>query len=444
MKNDFVFTQNGYTGASVTTRGHAIYDEWRASNLSSRNIVARVKQIKSQTRRKRTPLILEALAYLYALDMRIKERYGTLISRIFLLFPWRRELCVYRQLADALDIPRDKKDIRSAIELGLKMLREMLAGDRAEDDDETHGGKQSGISETENAADKNAQERTVQQSSKELSKLEEKEGGAESQEQVPTDEQIEKTDGQNEATKPPQEEKKTAVQELQEQFGQKEREKTKTENNGVGEQSQPITEKAKKTTADNGIMDIPLLREEPVSNKSDENRTSFIDEFILDNFIRGKGDLAGHRYPLREKEVGGAEKLQDALASKGDEGNNSENEGLLYENTLSGDAAQQTLKTDAAEAKGQNEWDLEQDMQRGRERIRVDLSLDPENEMRININNSMSEEAIKEIYRIQAEAMREQLSVASAAFGITEPVKIIGKPEDAPASKPNITPGKKQ
>ena len=61
--------------------------------------------------------------------------------------------------------------------------------------------------------------------------------------------------------------------------------------------------------------------------------------------------------------------------------------------------------------------------------LQVNITLDQENEMRREVSSSMSAEAIQAIYESQAEALREQLTIASAELGMDAPVEIVGRPE---------------
>ena len=89
-----------------------------------------------------------------------------------------------------------------------------------------------------------------------------------------------------------------------------------------------------------------------------------------------------------------------------------------------------------AAVKGQNTEDL-------RVPLQVDITVDQENEMRREISSSMSVEAIQAIYESQAEALREQLTIASAELGMDAPVEIIGRPETAPQEQSVAGPNRK-
>ena len=112
MEKDFAV--KGYTGDAVIARGYAAYDEWRAKKLSSRNIVTCVMRAVSAIEQKKAKTAsIEALACLFALDMRIKEKYSTLLHRLFLYFPWRREARALRLLKGAFHISDNIKDVHA-------------------------------------------------------------------------------------------------------------------------------------------------------------------------------------------------------------------------------------------------------------------------------------------------------------------------------------------
>ena len=85
-KIDKVYKEE-YNGNNVIDRGYAIYDEWSERNATSKMIVASVEtSVRAMSENKTMSKCAEALAYLFALDMRIRERYNTILKRIFLYF----------------------------------------------------------------------------------------------------------------------------------------------------------------------------------------------------------------------------------------------------------------------------------------------------------------------------------------------------------------------
>ena len=74
-KNDNAYL-NQYTD-NVIKRGFEIYDEWIDKKLNSKKIVALSEgAVKLFKKRKTIDTLINALAYLFALDTRIKEKYN--------------------------------------------------------------------------------------------------------------------------------------------------------------------------------------------------------------------------------------------------------------------------------------------------------------------------------------------------------------------------------
>ena len=65
-----------YTANGVIERGYQIYDEWKAKKYKSRKIVSSVSlAVSAMNAKNAIGARIEALSYLFALDLRIKERY---------------------------------------------------------------------------------------------------------------------------------------------------------------------------------------------------------------------------------------------------------------------------------------------------------------------------------------------------------------------------------
>ena len=69
--------------------------------------------------------------------------------------------------------------------------------------------------------------------------------------------------------------------------------------------------------------------------------------------------------------------------------------------------------------KTENAAAIKQETEDLRVPLQVDITQSQENEMRREISNSMSVEAIIEQYKLQSDALREQLNIASAELGIS-------------------------
>ena len=151
-----------YTADSVIAQGYALYDQWNGSRASSRSIVEYVKRAVDSLRVEMTATAyILALACLFALDMRIKEKYKGFFRWLFSYFSWRRETRALEILKRELQIPKDLHDIRTAIAIVLPKIREKLELEEADgDEDGARGGKRNSKSdaETELAASEQTKE----------------------------------------------------------------------------------------------------------------------------------------------------------------------------------------------------------------------------------------------------------------------------------------------
>ena len=141
MGKDLSIKQKKIKDDAAIERGRAMYEEWEAKKLPSRKIVSYAEAaLWSMKRTKTWEKRINAIVYLFALDMRIRERYKSIKSLILFFFSRRREMRVFRRLLDALGMSVGKKGLRSAIEIELERIREKIKKMEADDDD-TKGGK---------------------------------------------------------------------------------------------------------------------------------------------------------------------------------------------------------------------------------------------------------------------------------------------------------------
>ena len=169
MKKEFDFEREGYTGDAVINRGYGIYDDWIEKKVPSRKIVTQVKSaVEAVKQGGKKSAVVYALACLFALDTRIKEKYNSPWRCLFSYFSWRRETLAFKLLKDALKLPKDESDIRAVIEIELERIRERLDAQEAdEDDDETHGGKRNGKSQDQTSETEEKQEDEISENADE-------------------------------------------------------------------------------------------------------------------------------------------------------------------------------------------------------------------------------------------------------------------------------------
>ena len=292
MEEKFDFFQ----GDAVIERGYSVYDEWNKNNISSRKIVKSVESAVS------SGSAVEALALLFALDLRVKERYKGIVKRLLGYFSLRRERNALKRLKNKLNIS-DNADIRDVIEIELGKIRELLSeNDPDAENNENHGGKQ------------------TEKSGEELEKVDKKSSPdqKEKRAEMPDDkardekktENNRENSGQIEIDANKQSGEKKGFESRDQFDGSKaesrfDREKSsstnetnfRNENNGaenISESKKNINNEAK--SYNDAVDYIPPFDR---SESEKEEKLSFIDEVIIDNMIKGESDIIGHN-PLED------------------------------------------------------------------------------------------------------------------------------------------------
>ena len=446
---------NQYTADAVLARGYSIYDEWIAKRYASRKIVAYAElAVANAKQNKEIAASMEALACLFALDIRIKEKYKTILQCILSYFSWRRETRAFKLLKGAFYIPDSNEDIRTAIEIELQRLREKLEKEDADDEDDTvRGGKRNGKSEEElAAAEEKTQDQATNEKKEDASEIEEKKESAEEKieenpDPIQKEEQIEEIKAEQNAEEEPSEDAQISAQEDKEQ-AKEEVQEIKEENNSSVEKSESSTDKSKETKTYNDVIDSPPLYEQSLDDESWRDTKSFVDEVIIDNIIKGKEDAA-RQNPLEEaKQVRDVNRAENAITQNREENKSTDKNAYLYDKMVTSDKgaakiAEMKSTQIGASAQSSNTAEKVQGAEDLRVPLQVDITLDQENEMRREISSSLSAEAIQAIYESQASAMREQLTIASAELGMDAPVEIVGRPETAPPEQSVAGPNRK-
>lgn len=450
----------GYTGDSVIKRGYEIYDEWIERRYSSRKIVhfiertvASIRENTSNTAR------LEALSCLFALDIRIKEKYGTLLQCLFSYFSWRRERRAFQLLKGAFNIKNVNDDIRTLIEVELQILREKLGTEAPDDtdDDTVHGGKRNGKAQEESTKNvTKEQDKATNDNPESLPDKEETNEFSENKteeisESSEMPERIVDSEASQKAEESSLKDAHVSVKESKEQEKGKNQE-IKEEKNVSKEKSEPSTDKTKQAKTYNDAGYLPTLHDETLNKKTSDSSRSFIDEVILDNMVKYREDNVEHAFKEDKKQIFEPDIKENIASQSEDVGKSTDKNEDLYDKMpmRNGEVAKPVEKNDRsnptqtvsetqkenAVAKAKNDNDM-------RVPLRVDITVNEENEMRREISNSMSVEAIKAIYESQAAIMREQLNIASEEVGINAPVEIIGRPEAGPPEQSVAGPNRK-
>ena len=434
-----------YMANSVIERGYGIYDEWNNRKYNSRKIVNCVRFAVASMYAERTHSTrMQALSYLFALDMRVKERYSDVIRCIFSYFAWRRETALLKWLKGQFNTSQTN-DVRDVIEIELKNIREKIDLNKVDDTDKkAQGGKSVGITSDDYAVNSGEQqyEMNADETAQGRFEADERAEDAEAIVNELIDEQVaENVEKQTEHQKTVEKSEKTTQSlstDEKENNGQEPIYENKTENNGVENESKPITDKIKENKTYNDATDIPPIYEEQKQvEKSYEN--SFIDEVIMDNIIKGKADVIGHNPMADVKQNATEDKVHEIEISK-PENNKNDKDSYLYDKMIAnikGDSLRGAVNTLSGKTENTsgNSTNAESKPEENRVQIKVDASLDAENAFRKSINDKFTDKMILIHKSLMENALREELIIASAELGIDDPVKIMGETIVSDANK---------
>ncbi len=491
-RNDFTDNKK-YKSDDIISKGYAIYDEWLAKKLSSRKIVNSVNNAVSNVEKESTITArLSALSYLFALDVRVKERYNTILRCIFLYFSWRREVNALKSLNVTLNIA-NVDDIRTAIEIELQRLREKMDYEASDDgDDEVSGGKRNGRAEEDVVSNNQRQQNNTQnQKNEDISENESSEEYVEEKndnviEQNTTEEQLETVNEKKENIPDTREEKEPEVKSDADKSQETLIDQPSKEDNGRQEMSEQNIDNIK-TDINNYIN----TNEEKISFEDSNNRTESID--VIDNAIIDNNSAENKKNVNSNSliDIINDERTRDnqnTVSEQKQEDNSSEKNAYLYDNMLNNfkDGTEKNLenlsqpKTDAAklqskeqlktstkeqlksnskeqlkakskeslktDSKGQTKTHLKEqtkvqsrsktdaqriknDFKNLRIPIKINLNNATENDVRSSVGENMTSESIEAIKNYQSDVMREQLSILSNELEIDAKGKIIEKNE---------------
>ena len=455
---------NQYTD-NVIKRGYEIYDEWVDKKQYSRKIVASAEgAVKLFKKRKTMAAFVDALAYLFALDTRIKENYNNILRCLLSYFSWRRETRALGSLKSELNIPLSETDIRNAIAVMIERLAEKLDNEwDDEGDDEAHGGKRNGKAEDEAAAEEKEIEETAEEKNEaeELEDKEEKEKDSEEKEETPIEETPqeeakEETAEKNETAEPQQEEAEMTATDEKEELVQEMDEDLKEENNVSDVESEPSTDKKEEAKAYNDAVDSPPLYEETVSERSAE-KTSFIDEMVIDNMVKGDKSIIGYQRIDEAERINEAGISQDTVASQNEKIKSTDKDAYLYDKMIATDKGetQQTLNVESAnQAEKVTETKIEQPKETVQNNDNVNstkqepkpvsempqsdnLNVDLDNNIADAINTNMSLESKMALIRMKEDQLREHMSITLEELGMNDTSDVLRVSEPDAVSPPS-------
>ncbi len=405
MREEFDFSH----GDAVIERGYAIYEEWKTKNISSRKIVKSVEGAVSLMNGDETGRVsAEALSYLFALEMRVKERYKGVMQRLFKYFSWRRETGALKRLKVNFNIS-DNADIRDAIEVALKNIRERIkAKDFEAADKGSRGGKNNEMSdkEIENKISEDSPEkendRAEEHSADERSK-EKTESKNEQYAQTDANEKIgEEKQFDNTTRTDTQKGDNTPARERISQSDKKETNNLRNENNGANIFFEPSRNTTKENKTYNAAEDFPPPPDFFESEKP--QKLSFIDEVIIDNMIKGESDIIGHN-PLEDVRSEPSENInRESIIINADHSADKDRDAHLYDKVV-------------LEKNGILQVDFKEN-----EDVRFSIQVDTDtqsidNIVRGEITGSFSEKDILERKAFQEAEFRRQFSIDMQDMG---------------------------
>ena len=444
--------QERYSSDSVIERGYAIYDEWNNKKYNSRRIVNCVQTAVASSNAKKTPVShATALSHLFALDLRIKERYDNIFKCIILYFSWHRETGALKTFKGMLKLP-EGNDIRDVIEVELERLRQNIDDDKTDGTDKKNrGGKITEISGEEATAEKGEQQSktTKEETLEEILDNEKSEEKEEKSTNIGEDKPIEDQAGEsraeaaevhsreqvhNEAKKKTQENGEGFASVAEEEINQEKPYEQKTENNGFKNKNEPITDKKSENVVYNGAIDMPPDFEKRREDSA-VNNVSFIDEVIMDNMIKGEKDIIGHN-PLETVKREGEARIQVSDLLRGDKDNASDKDAHLYDKMVlnyKGEGLQNvpstlqnesnTLKNESNAPQEKIQTVVNDKIDEARVQIKVEENLSEENVFRRSVNDKYNNKMIHLHKALMEEALREDLRIID--LGLDDPLRFI-------------------
>ena len=445
--------QERYTSNGVIERGYAIYDEWNENKYKSRKIVNSVQMAVASSNAKKTPdSHVTALSHLFALDLRIKERYDNIFKCIILYFSWRRETVAFKRFKDILKLP-EVDDFRDIIELEVERLHIIDKDKNAGSDKKPRGGRVTEFS-GEEAAKVGGDELAESVAEETLEEGRNTEKNEEKSEKLAASEQTgeQSRDASSDAaedvlvvTERPQEKNSGSSDSGRTEINQERLFENNTENNGFDKKSEPSINKEQIKQDSNGAADANIYYE-VVGHRDEASQVSFIDDVILDNMIKGESDIIGHN-PLEDVKQNSGELSRSSELPVG-EVNKDGKDAHLYDKMVldgKGDGAKNDPNASQSEQKEKNEQ-KEQKAPQGEQKdpnpsqeksqvlndkrddklrvqINVQENVSEENVFRRSVNDKYNDKMIHFHKSLMEEALREDLKIID--LGLDAPLRLI-------------------
>ena len=418
-----------YTERGVEKRGNEICREWKSNKYNSHKIVSIVRLAVDSMCVKGTVFMrFEALACLFALDLRIKERYRNIIRRIVFCFARRRESRVLEWAKVRFGASADT-DIRTLIGIELENIRLMIEDSEDDVDGEAKGGRirlsaeesdlqtnvhpsaEKEADKRESAPDskeKREEQGTVENIGEDATRVEKNvQNGADS---GSVDHQIgilisnDTGQGMVDSSAP-------------DRFDREKIDFINQENNGSLSTDEPIKDIAKENRGNSVAVDLPPRSVHSFSEKQND-KISFLDEVTLDALSVGGDDLGGNGCLNSENNMTDVRIGQEAANGGDTQKSAIEKNAHLYDKMVL-DRRIPTAEVAPDTAREPNAGDI----------------ADKENEIRGAINNFLPEDTIKEFKAASESELRHQISVYCNEQGIKGPADKVGAADPAHLGK---------
>lgn len=285
----------------IKKRADGILEKWEDVRTPSRSVVREVERaVNKRAREKSLNNSKEALAHIYALDMRIKKIYSGLLSTLLHFFAARRERAALLRLRFSID-PSLSDSIEELIIREAERLSDLGPGEEL-DDDQTRGGRSQRKGE-EATADGKAHEEQKAEDEKTADEVNSEAEEAETEGEL--SEESAEIQGRSEngitetleGQSPEEQIADGAVTEGEsDEISQENGDPDKIEKESNASETVSEEKIDKTDTPDNNARnyaeDMPLKADDPFQ-KSQEGRMSFIDEVMLDGMVIEGRDAAG-------------------------------------------------------------------------------------------------------------------------------------------------------
>ena len=482
--------KNKYTGDRVIKRGYAIYDEWSTHGFSSRKIVKLVERAVAYAKAdRRFSSRIEALALLFALDLRVQEKYNTLLKCLFSYFAWRRETKALKRLQSFFHI-KQGADLRSAIEIEIKRLREAIDMDKADGKDGTRGGKQNGKSEAEAIQ---TEEKELEQASEdeagEIADAEEMEEASEEaeqelSEQASADEMAQEHDAKQQDAATAQEDAVPEAQQEAEQQSTEERNAIREESNGADAKAEPSQYRSTGASAYNDAVDSPPLYETKQDHTQRSDSTSASNGASNGDRSKGREEIVYYDPLKDQRKESDVPNGDDTVERRKEESKKADRDAYLYDRVMRDrmendfqmeeQPSEQSMKenkqtkqspkenkqtkqspkeskqqktsikdskpTETSPKENKTSDPAKQDKEAMREPLHVDIT---QNHIIWNLTNNISADSVEAFKSYQMELMREQMRIESEAYGVDNTVEPPKTQNTGSITSPTVGPNRK-